>query len=284
MNLELNKVHNIDCKLGLEMLDDNSVDLIVSSPPYNVSHRPIKSGKILYDYYDDTKEHYEYIAWLKSIFEVAYRKLKTGGRVCLNVTDTRNGKIQTHSDITHFMIHELGYIPYINIIWEKHQVSRRTAWGSYMSPSCPSFPLPYEYILVFAKGEYKLQDKGVSDITRQEFIDWSLPLWRFPGETRQKKIGVLQAMFSKELPYRCIKMFSWQTLLNGEKTLIVDPFAGLATTGKVAKNLGRDFIGFDVSPLYVELGNKRLEAKTDDLDEWLDLEIIAKHNKVEENV
>ena len=62
---------------------------------------------------------------------------------CINIGDGCNGSIPTHSDIIHFMTHDLKYIPMANIIWEKSQIGNRFSWGSYMSPSCPSFPKPF---------------------------------------------------------------------------------------------------------------------------------------------
>lgn len=284
MGLERNKIYNMDCVEGMEKLDDNSVDLVCCSPPYNIKKQTEKINKKLYDHYDDNMEHMAYIGWLKTVFEVAYRKLKVGGRVCINIGDGSNGKIPTHTDITHFMVRELGYRMMTTLIWDKDQISNRTSWGSWKSASSPAFPTMFEYILVFAKETLKIQEKGISDVTRDEFIEFSLATWKFTPETRQKKIGVLQAMFPRELPYRCIKMFSFKEYLDGTKPLIVDPFSGLGTTAWVAQAQGRDFIGFELSPLYCELTEKRLQSKTDDVKEWLDREIIDKYQTVEIDV
>ena len=150
------------------------------------------------------------------------------------------------------MTQDLKYIPMTIIIWDKCQTSNRTAWGSYLSPSSPSFPRPFEYILVFAKETKKLQYKGKTDLTREEFIDWSLGYWKFAPEKRQKKFGH-PAMFPEELPKRLIKMFSWKD------ALVVDLFNGAGTTCKVAKDLNRNYIGFDISKEYCDISNERLE-------------------------
>lgn len=158
----------------------------------------------------------------------------------------------THSDIIQFMTNELNYIYITTIVWDKSQVGSRTAWGSFKSPSCPSFPTQFEFILVFAKNDRKLQYKGETDLTKEEFIEWSLALWKFAPETRQKKIGH-PAMFPEELAKRCIKMFSWKG------ANVLDPFSGAGTTCKVANDLNRNFIGFEISDAYCELANKRIE-------------------------
>ena len=232
-------------------LHDDCIDLGVTSPPYNVDLGNNKYNKNKYNSYDDNLPQEEYLANLKQLFADLYPKLKSGARVCINIGAKANGRIATHSDIIQFM-NELGYLNVTQISWDKSQVGNRTSWGSFCSPSCPSFPTPFEYILVFAKDTLKLQEKGETDLTKEEFIDWSLALWRFAPETRMKKFGH-PAMFPEELPKRLIKMFSWK----GAKVL--DPFMGLGTTGVVAKRLGRDFIGFELDKEYFEKAKERIE-------------------------
>lgn len=248
--LEVNKIYNIDCVEGLKLLDDNVIDLIVTSPPYNVDLGNNKYNKNSYNLYKDNKEHHEYIGWLKDIFTLAYSKLKSGGRVCINIGDSKNGAIPTHSDVIQMMC-DIGYIPMTNIIWNKNTTSNRASFGSYLSPSCPSFPRGFEFILVFAKENRKLQYKGETDLTKEEFVEWTNGLWKFAPEKRQKQFGH-PAMFPEELPKRLIKMFSWKG------ALVVDIFNGSGTTTKVAKELERDFIGFDISKEYCEIAESRL--------------------------
>jgi site-specific DNA-methyltransferase (adenine-specific) len=147
-----NKIIQGDCLDVMPEIPDKSIDMILTSPPYNVDLGNNKYHKIPYDLYNDNKEHQEYIGWLKQIFELAYKKLKSGGRVCINIGDGKNGSIPTHSDIINFMV-EIGYIPMATIIWDKNQVANRSAWGSFRSPSFPSFPSQFEYIMVFLQGK-----------------------------------------------------------------------------------------------------------------------------------
>ena len=93
-----------------------------------------------------------------------------------------------------------------------------------MSPSSPSFPCPYEFVLVFAKDKKKkVGDKENITVTRDEFIKNSWAIWSFAPETRQRKMGH-RAMFPLELPRRCIQMLSYR----GDTVL--DPFNGLGST------------------------------------------------------
>lgn len=251
--MKTNHIYQGDCAKVLKDFPEESIDLVVTSPPYNVDLGNNKYHKNPYDVYNDNKEHQEYIDWLKNIFKIIYDKLVVSGRVCINIGDGKNGRIPTSSDIIQFM-KEIGYAPHTHIIWEKSQVGNRTSWGSFKSPSCPSFPTPFEHILVFYKEEKKLQRRGETDLTKQEFIDWSLALWKFAPETRQKKFGH-HAMFPEELPKRCIKMLSWKD------AVVLDPFCGAGTTCKAAQKLGRKYIGIDISEEYVKIAQDRLKQK-----------------------
>jgi len=242
-------IYHGDCLRGMLDLEDESVNLVCCSPPYNLEN-VTKHKKIKYNTYKDDKDFDVYIDWLKDIFELIYDKLVDGGRVCINIGDQKNGAVPTHWHITDFMF-DIGYDYFTTIIWNKSQISRRTSWGSWLSPSSPSFPTPFEYILVFYKGSRKLLHKGETDLTKEEFIDWSLALWTFTPETKMKKFGH-PAMFPEELPKRCIKMFSYI----GDTVL--DPFMGVGTTCKVAKDLGRKYIGYEIDENYIRTARERL--------------------------
>ena len=248
------KIYNEDCKEVISKFPDKTIDLVVTSPPYNVDLGNNKYHKNPYDLYNDNKDHEDYINWLKNIFSLIYDKLYTGGRVCINIGDGDNGSVPTSSDIIQFMTKDIGYLPMAHIIWNKSQIGNRTAWGSFRSPSSPSFPTPFEHILVFAKETKKLQKDGETDLTKEEFINWSLSIWDMKPETNQKKIGH-NAMFPKELPKRLIKMFSW------EKSTVLDPFAGVNTTGIACKELNRNYIGCEISENYCEKSVKRLRQQ-----------------------
>ena len=246
------KLYNGESEKVIPTLEDDSIDLVVTSPPYNVDLGNNKFNENPYDLYNDNKDHKEYIEWLRDdIFGQIYPKLKSGGRVVINIGDPKNGRIPTHADIIHFMSRELKYIPMANILWMKSQVTNRFSWGSFASPSCPSFPKPFEYLMVFAKDNMKLQEKGEKDITPEEFKKWAFSVWNITPETKIKKIGH-PAMFPVEIPYRLIKMLSWKD------TTILDPFNGAGTTGVACNQLGRNYIGIEMSPKYCDITKERI--------------------------
>ena len=251
----LNQIICGDCLTLLNQLPADSIDLVVTSPPYNVDLGNNRFHKNPYDFYRDNRKHSEYIAWLKTVFDKTKRVLKHGGRVAINIGDGKNGAIPTHSDVIQFMTRELGYLQMATIIWNKNQTSPRTAWGSWLSPSCPSFPMPFEYILIFAKGTTKkIGDKNKITVTKDEFVQNSLALWTISPESRQKQYGH-HAMFPIELPYRLIQQLTYQ----GD--VVLDPFAGVGTTAVAAKRLSRRFICFELSPQYCKTAIERLEKE-----------------------
>lgn len=240
--MSVNKeLYNEDCEVTINRFSLKSIDLVITSPPYNVKLGQKSTHKLGYDIYIDDKPYYEYIYWLRRIFAALLPKISSGGRVVINIGDGKNGSIPTSSDVIQFM-KEIGYIPFTHIIWNKNQTNPRTAWGSWLSPKQPSFPTPFEHILVFSKDSLNLNRKGETDLTRQEFIDFSLAMWTFPGIPKTKSGH--PAAFPSELPYRCIKMFSFI----GD--IIYDPFAGVGTTLHVAAQLHRHCFGSEISKEY----------------------------------
>lgn len=119
-----------------------------------------------------------------------------------------------------------------------------------MSPSSPSFPTPFEYILIFYKEKIKLTQKtGEIDVTADEFKKWAYAIWRFPGVNNLKKLGH-PASFPVELPTRLIKMLSYQN------AIVYDPFIGIGTTAIACLKNKRKFIGSEISSEYVKIAEK----------------------------
>jgi len=223
---------------------DDSIDLIVTSPPYNVD--------IHYNSHDDRSSYQEYMEFNRKWLSRCFKWLKTDGRLCLNVPLDKNkgGQQSVGADFTR-TAKELGYRYHSTIVWNEGNISRRTAWGSWMSASAPYVIAPVELIVVLYKQEWKKNRlDGQNDITRQEFLDWTNGLWTFQGESK-KRIGH-PAPFPLELPRRCIKLFSFL----GDTVL--DPFLGSGTTLLAAEMNERKSIGIEIDESYCRIAKDRL--------------------------
>lgn len=227
-----------DCKIKNE-----HIDLIVTSPPYNLN----KNYGNAYD--NLSYENYLIFTekWLKKCFLLS----KSDGRLCMNIPlDTGKGEHRSiGADIT-CIAKAVGWKYRTTIIWNEGNISKSRAWGSFMSASSPHIIAPVELIVVMYKDQWKKFNRGISDITKDEFINWTNGIWNFPGESKLK-IGH-PAPFPPELPKRCIKLFSYKD------DIVLDPFMGSGTTVFTAALLGRKSIGIDISVKYCELAMNRL--------------------------
>ena len=217
----------------------DTIDLIVTSPPYNLD----KTN-------DDRKEYPNYLKFTELWLANCLFWSKSTGRLCVNVAlDTnKHGKRPLAADVTRIAL-EVGWKYHSTIIWNESNISRRTAWGSWRSASAPHVIAPVEVIIVLYKDEWKRKHQGKSDITADEFKSWVLGLWTFPGESA-KRIGH-EAPFPRELPKRCIKLFSFVD------DMILDPFLGSGTTLIEAIANNRKAIGIEIDEEYCDLALNR---------------------------
>jgi len=241
-------IYNDDI-LKISNIPSNTIDLIITSPPYNVDiHYNSHVDNLSYDdYLEFTRK------WLQKCFELA----RDDGRFCLNIPLDKNkgGQQSVYADITK-IAKEIGWKYHATIIWNEGNISRRTAWGSFMSASAPYVIAPVEVIVILYKKYWKkISGSRKSDITKKEFMEWTNGIWSFGGESK-KRVGH-PAPFPIELPRRCIKLFSY---LNDT---VLDPFLGSGTTLIAAYLNGRKGIGIDIDKEYCDLAIKRLrqEAK-----------------------
>lgn len=244
------KLINDDCLIAMKELSNGSVHCVITSPPYNVDLGNNKYKKDGYSTHDDNMPYDEYLDWMKDVFKECYRVLTSDGRICVNIGDGKNGKIPTHSDFIQIM-KSIGFMPMTTIIWNKNNTSNRCAWGSYLYAKAPSFPRPFEYILVFQKSN-GLERIGETTITKEEWKEYSNGLWSFAPEMKQKKIGH-PAMFPLELPTRLIKMLTYN------HDVILDPFMGVGTTAIACLNTNRKFIGIEIDDKYIEIAKERID-------------------------
>lgn len=235
----------IFCKTSenMEELPDNSVHLMITSPPYNVGKE-----------YDENLTLEEYREFLKSIWKEIKRVLVPGGRACINIANLgRKPYIPIHAFIIEDMLN-LGFLMRGEIIWNKaSSVSPSTAWGSWLSAKNPTLRDIHEYILVFSKGKFSRQnpDNRKSTISKQEFLEFTKSVWTFPAESATK-VGH-PAPFPVELPYRLIQLYTF------EEEIVLDPFMGSGQTAIAAIKARRHYVGYEINEEYVKLAERRIK-------------------------
>jgi DNA modification methylase len=231
-----------DAREELLRLPTESVHLAVTSPPYNI--------RIPYRGYSDDLAPLEYLASLKAVWAELQRVLVPGGRFVLNVAPT---SIKDFRPIHHDLardLRDLGYIMRTEIIWYKQTMGRRTAWGSWRSPSNPHIVPSWEYVLVFSKGQWQLPgDRAAIDITAKEFEQFSDGFWKIPPERRRKGHP---APFPEELIERIVKFYSYRG------NVVIDMFGGTGTVAAVARRLGRHYLHIDSSVEYCAQAAERV--------------------------
>jgi site-specific DNA-methyltransferase (adenine-specific) len=238
-----------DDVLHTECVDPGTIDLIITSPPYNVD--------IQYHSHDDGIAYDDYLDFCRQWMTRCYAWLKDDGRFCLNIPLDKNkgGQQSTGADLT-TIAKEIGFCYHSTIIWNEGNISRRTAWGSFCSASAPYVIAPIELIVVLYRHEWKKRSGSrISDISRDDFLEWTNGLWTFSGESK-KKVGH-PAPFPIELPRRCIQLFSYV----GDTVL--DPFLGSGTTLVAAHRCRRRGIGIDIDRTYCDLALSRLRNEAD---------------------
>ena len=235
-----------DCIDLMKCMQEDSVDLTITSPPYNVS--------LDYASNDDGISYDEYLQFTETWMRECYRISKPDARFCLNIPldKTKGGQQSVCSDIT-TIAKNIGWKYHSTIIWNEGTISRRTAWGSWMSASAPYVIAPVEVIVVLYKTVWKKQIKKENDVLREEFIEWTNGVWSFNGQSK-KGAGGHPAAFPIELPKRCMKLFSFVD------EVIFDPFLGSGSTLIASYLNKRRGIGFDIDAGYCEITKDRLTA------------------------
>jgi len=235
----------IFCKTSekMEELPDNSVHLMVTSPPYNVGKE-----------YDENLTLNEYREFLKRVWSEVKRVLVPGGRACINIANLgRKPYIPLHAYMIEDML-DLGFLMRGEIIWNKASSgSPSTAWGTWLSAKNPILRDIHEYILVFSKSSFardRIENKK-STISKEEFLEFTKSVWTFSAEPATK-VGH-PAPFPVELPYRLIQLYTF------EKEVILDPFMGSGQTAIAAIKTHRHYIGYETNQEYIELAQRRIK-------------------------
>ena len=236
-------VNRVYCHSSENMteLPDNSVHLMVTSPPYNV-------GKD----YDEDLSLQQYSSLLKDVFIDCHRVLVDGGRACINVANVgRKPYIPLNALVSDLMT-EIGFFMRGEIIWNKGaSAGTSCAWGSWLSPSNPVLRDVHEYILIFSKGKYQRKSTAsLATVSKEDFLEWTKSIWNFPSESA-KRVGH-PAPFPVELPRRLIELYTY------EGDVVLDPFMGAGSTALAGLDTKRRWVGYDTSKEYCELTETRV--------------------------
>jgi site-specific DNA-methyltransferase (adenine-specific) len=250
--IEENKLYNENCLDTMLRMEDNYLDCVITSPPYNVS--------IEYDAYDDNKPEEEYFMEMGEIFSTLYDKLKDDGRLALNLPFEIGaiGRQEERIFLTgefYKMLRNIGYgwAGFVRLVENHSQCARRISqFGSYLSPSSPYIFNSEECVMILYKNVWKKQSKGISyfnEENKREFIDLIRFGWKYQAETNQ----LTKANFSLDLPLSALKILTW------ENDLVYDPFMGSGSTAIACQSMNRRWIGSELSTNYFNIANSRIK-------------------------
>jgi len=256
-NITKHKIINGDSRQMSEV-NDKSVHLIVTSPPYWQLKDYGTENQI--GFHDDYET---YINHLNLTWQECFRVLHDGCRLCINIGDqfarsTYYGRykiIPIHSEIIKFC-EMIGFDFMGSIIWQKATTMNTSGgasiMGSYPHPRNGIVKLDFEYILLFKKSgnapKPTKEQKENSVMTNEEWNTYFNGHWYFTGARQDKHL----AMFPEELPKRLIKMFSFPN------ETVLDPFMGSGTTAYVSKILNRNSIGYEINPNFISIIKERI--------------------------
>ena len=274
----INTIINGDCIEEMNKLPESYVDLIVTSPPYNVG--------IDYDTHDDRMDMHEYWQFTKDWLIAAFNTLKDDGRIAVNIpyevnVQERGGRILFMSEFWSIM-KEVGFKFYglVDLNENSPHRSKTTAWGSWMSPSSPYIYNPKECVILAYKKYSKKITKGTpqwegepikteegkiktvyTEDDKKEFMSLVYGQWDYFADTKQQT----KATFSMDIPTKAIKILTYKN------DIVLDPFAGSGTSLVAAETLHRQWIGIELSEKYTEVARERVQHFVD-LNKQLKLE------------
>jgi site-specific DNA-methyltransferase (adenine-specific) len=267
--IETNKIINGNCVDVMTDMPEGCIDLIVTSPPYNVG--------IQYDTHNDEVIMDEYWDFTEKWLTQAYRLLKDDGRVSINIpyetnVQSRGGRVFFVSEFWAIM-KKVGFkfFGVVDLEEDSPHRSKTTAWGSWMSPSSPYIYNPKECVILAYKKQHIKKVKGVpqwvgvptdiemedgttkkkvvyQDDDKKEFMELVFGQWKYLNDTKQ----MTKATFSMDIPTKAIKILTYKN------DIVLDPFTGSGTSLVAAEVLDRRWLGIELSPNYTEVARKRV--------------------------
>ena len=268
--LETNKIIQGNCVIEMGKLPESTVDLVVTSPPYNVG--------IDYDSHDDRMTMEDYWEFTEQWLTKAYRLLKDDGRIAINIpyevnVQDRGGRILFMAEFWGIM-KKVGFQFYglVDLNENSPHRSKTTAWGSWMSPSAPYIYNPKECVILGYKKNHIKKVKGepqwkgelvdleqedgtikqkmmYQDEDKKEFMSLVYGQWEYFADTKQQT----KATFSMDIPLKAIKILTYRN------DIVLDPFTGSGTSLVAAEVSGRRWLGIELSENYVKVAKDRVQ-------------------------
>ena len=270
-----NKVFLTDAR-DMRELPDESVGLIVTSPPYFNIKDYAKDGRQEKSHSDshakqigDIADFDTFIDELVFVWRECFRTLKPNGKLIINVPlmPMLKAEFTTHENrhifdlnaaIQHSILENIpGLYVLDTYIWNRTNPSKKLMFGSYPYPSNFYAQNTIEFVAVYVKEGKAIQPtkeiKEASKLTQEEWVEFTKQIWNFPIPGKgDLAFGTHSALMPEALAERCIRLFSFA----GE--IVLDPFTGSGTTLRVAKRLERDYVGYEVMDSYEEIINKKV--------------------------
>ena len=273
--IETGKIINGDCIEVMKTLPEGSVDLVVTSPPYNCG--------IKYDMHIDNLPMDQYWSWTREWLTETYRLIKDDGRVSINIpyevnVQDRGGRVFFVSEFYQIM-KEVGFkfFGIVDLEEDSPHRSKTTAWGSWMSPSSPYIYNPKECVILAYKKQHIKKVKGepewkgvpteieqedgtlkkkivYEEKDKKEFMELVFGQWNYFADTK----SLTKATFSMDIPTKAIKILSYKN------DVILDPFAGSGTSMVSAEILDRRWLGIELSPNYCDVARGRVQTFVDE--------------------
>ena len=261
-------VRVMDSRKIHEVLPENSVALVVTSPPYFVG----KEYELAVAGDPNTRRdgsaipttYFEYLEMLRDVFSSCLRVLEPGGRMAINVANLGRKPYRSLSaDIISILQDDLGMLLRGEIIWQKAEgATGSVAWGSYRKATNPVLRDLTERVIVASKGRFdRAMPKGraeqdlphESTLSADDFMEATLDVWKIAPESARRVQH--PAPYPIELPRRLIDLYTYR----GD--VVIDPFLGSGTTLLAAERTGRRGMGFELDPDYAEIALDRLDAE-----------------------
>ena len=276
-NTYVNKVFFKDARKMSE-IPDNSIHLIVTSPPYFNIKDYSKDGYQKNQISDKKKEqigdiqdYKKYIDELLLVWKECERVLKPNGKLIINVplmpmlkkdfnTHYNRHIFDINADIEHSILNNTNLFLYDIYIWNRTNPSKNLMFGSYPYPRNFYAQNTSEFITVYVKdgkpdNNVPEEVKEKSKLSEKEWVEYTKQIWNIPIPGKDDiAFGKHSAIMPEEIVRRCIKLFTFV----GD--IVLDPFAGSGTTLKVAKELERNFVGYEIMEIYKPIIEKKLKS------------------------